>query len=102
MEASTPHDAKNKQCFGHKVFWCGLVLACLGLFAALSDGSPQSSMLGASRAAPRVVNATGFDGPLDQLDSGQLIHHREMRELRDRIKALETELATLKRQNRTP
>ncbi|MGZ8219383.1 hypothetical protein [Methylomagnum sp.] len=97
-----PHDREYKARLVTYLLWFGLVIACLGLFAALSDGGVLRGKLGGPRTAPSIVNATSFDGSPDIIDLQKSGPQRDMRELRNRVRVLETEIATLKRQNRTP
>jgi hypothetical protein len=103
MEASMSHNPEHRSRFGTPIFWCGLAVACLGLFAAVSGYSPLRGKLGGPYGSYAIVNAISLDAPPEMIDPQRPpSHQRDMRELRHRVKALEKELAALKRQNQTP
>lgn len=97
-----PHNPKQKSRFGTAILWCCLAIAGLGLFVALSSYGPLQGRLGGPYAATDIVNATSLDVPPELIDQQRPSHQRDMRELRQRVKVLETELAALKRQSRPP
>jgi cell division protein FtsB len=84
---------------GMKILWSGLVLVVASLFVLLSGNGTHGAKTPESWSSLTVVNATNSDGSEETMDSDQADRQREIQNLHQKVRALEAEVATLKRQN---
>ncbi len=98
-EPHIPHNSTNNV-IGMKLLWGLMILASAGLFVIRCENNARGNKTLVPWIETTVVNATNSDGPKDGEGSDRDSSPQEMHALRDRIRLLETEVATLKRQNR--
>lgn len=85
---------------GMKILWGGLILAVASLLILRHDENAHGSRAPSAWPAPTIVNATNSDGVPERDDLELIDSQREIERLRERVRTLETEVATLRREIR--